>query len=89
MHNVKNRAVIALRKAADFGRKTASKAPADGTALTLAGWSAMGPGGGTSPGAAIAGGLDNGPTEMGLVFVAVAVLIGLLLVWTYIKRSAK
>lgn len=46
-------------------------------------------GGGTSPGAAIAAGLTDGPSEMGLVFAGVAVLIGLLLVWSYIRRSAK
>lgn len=43
----------------------------------------------STPGSAIAAGLADGESEMGLVFAAVAVLIGLLLVWSYIKRSAR
>ncbi|MEN4903342.1 hypothetical protein [Luteimonas sp. TWI1437] len=40
-------------------------------------------------GAAVAGELSSGKSEMGLVFAAVAVLLGALLVWSYIKRSAR
>lgn len=43
----------------------------------------------SSPGSAIAAELAGGKTDMGLVFAAVAVLIGILLVWSYVRRSAK
>lgn len=45
-------------------------------------------GGGSSPGAAIAGELSGGEADMILIFSAVAVFIGLLLVWAYTKRAA-
>jgi hypothetical protein len=43
----------------------------------------------TSPGQAIASELSGGKADMGQVFAAVAILIGILLVWAYVKRSAK
>lgn len=45
--------------------------------------------GGSTPGAAIAGELSGGAADMGVIFAAVAVLIGLLLLWAYTKRAAK
>ncbi|MEQ1511614.1 MAG: hypothetical protein ABL934_02920 [Lysobacteraceae bacterium] len=41
----------------------------------------------SSPGAAIAAGLASGPAELGLIFIAVAAMIGLLLVWRYSKKA--
>ena len=43
----------------------------------------------STPGAAIASELSGGEADMGLVFAACAVLIGVLLVWAYVRRSAK
>ena len=43
----------------------------------------------TTPGGAIAADLSGGEADMGLVFAAVAVLIGVLLVWSYVRRSAR
>lgn len=39
-----------------------------------------------SPGAAIAGELSGGKTDMGLVIAACAILIGVAIVWACIKR---
>lgn len=66
-------------------RSFASKAVA-GTAALVAAPFAMA---GTTPGGAIAAELSGGEADMGLVFAAVAVLIGVLLVWSYVRRSAK
>lgn len=41
----------------------------------------------TSPGAAIAGELSDGKTEVMLVIAAVAVILGVLVLWSYIKRA--
>lgn len=46
-------------------------------------------GGGSTPGAVIAGELAGGGADMGLIFAACAVLIGLLLLWAYSKRAAR
>lgn len=43
----------------------------------------------TTPGAAIAGEMSGGKADMGLVIAACAVLLGVLLVWAYTRRSAK
>lgn len=45
--------------------------------------------GGSTPGAAIAGELAGGGADMGLIFGACAILIGLLLLWAYSKRAAR
>ncbi|UNK44016.1 hypothetical protein MNO14_08205 [Luteimonas sp. S4-F44] len=39
--------------------------------------------------AAVAAEVSGGKAEMGQIFAAVAILIGALLVWTYIKKSAR
>ena len=65
-----------------------AKAGALGTALVASAGSAMASGG-SSPGAAIAAELGDGPAEMGLVFAGIAVLLGLLVVWLYTRRAAK
>lgn len=41
----------------------------------------------TSPGAAISGELAGGKTEVMLVIAAVAVILGVLILWAYIKRA--
>lgn len=58
-----------------------------GTAMVVS--SAALAGGGSTPGAAIAGELAGGGADMGLVFAAIAVLLGLLLLWSLTKRAAK
>lgn len=44
-------------------------------------------GGGGTPGSIIAGTLSGGTTDLNLVFAAVGLLIGALIVWAYIKRA--
>lgn len=88
MNEKKNALVSIASKARNAAQTAYGKAAGVGTGLMVMAGSAMA-GGGTSPGSAIAAGLDDGPSEMGLVFAGVAVLIGLLLLWTYVKRSAK
>lgn len=71
------------RASAGF-RDIGTKVAAGATALLASGAALA-----QDQGAAIAGELAGGKAEMGLVFAAVAVLIGALLVWAYIKRSAR
>lgn len=73
-------------KARNMAGSAYTRAAGVGTGLMVAAGSAMA---GSSPGQAIAGELSDGATQMGLVFSAVAILIGLLLVWSYIRRSAR
>ncbi|WP_313443520.1 hypothetical protein [Stenotrophomonas sp.] len=68
------------------GRSAIGKFTA-GSAALMASGAALASGG--SPGAAVAAELASGKSEMGLIFAAVAVLIGLLVVWMYTKRAAK
>lgn len=68
---------------------TKAKAAAIGSTAMVAAGSAMAGGGGTSPGSAIASALSDAPTELGLVFAAVAVAIGLILVFALVKRAAR
>lgn len=71
-------------RAATAFRNTAGKVAAGVTGLTASGFAMA-----QDQGAAIAAELSGGKSEMGLVFAAVAILIGALLVWSYIKRSAR
>lgn len=75
-------------KVVAFGRSMKAKAVA-GTSMALVGGSALASGGGTSPGSAIANALSDAPTELGLVFAAVAVALGLILVFSLVKRAAR
>lgn len=75
--------------ASNFGRSVQAKAAGVGTGLALVGGSAMAGGGGTSPGSAIASALSDAPSELGLVFAAVAVALGLILVFSLVKRAAR
>ncbi|WP_448133686.1 hypothetical protein [Stenotrophomonas rhizophila] len=44
--------------------------------------------GASSPGAAIAGEVSGGKADMGLVIGAIAILIGIIVVWSFTKRAA-
>lgn len=44
--------------------------------------------GSSSPGAAIAGEVSGGKADMGLVIGAIAILIGIIVVWSFTKRAA-
>ncbi|WP_416640636.1 hypothetical protein [Xanthomonas arboricola] len=67
-----------------FASSTAAKVSAGATSLVASG-AALASGSG-SPGASIAGELSGGKTDMGLVITACAILIGVVIVWAYIKR---
>lgn len=67
-----------------FVSSTAGKVTAGASTLVASG-AAFASGSG-SPGAAIAGELSGGKTDMGLVIAACAILIGVAIVWAYIKR---
>lgn len=87
MHK-KNALAVASGKVANIARGAYAKAAGVGTGLMVAAGSALAGGGGTSPGAAIAGEVSGGSAEMGLVFAGIAVLIGLLVVWAFTRRAA-
>lgn len=84
-NTVQSRALAARDSLRSFARSTAAKASAAGTALMVGAGSAMASA--TGPGDAIAGQLADGPSQLGIVFGAVAVLIGLLILWAYMKRA--
>ena len=86
MRKSNNALAVIASKTAHAARSGVAKAAAAGTALMASAGSALAQ---SSPGAAIAAGLSDGPSEMGLVFAGVAVLIGLLLLWVFIRRAAK
>ena len=65
-------------------KRRASMVGASGMALLASGQSFAQ----TSPGAAIAGEMSGGKAEIGLVILASAVLIGLLLVWRHVRKAA-
>lgn len=74
----------ALRR---FTSSTIAKVLA-GSAAVMASGAALASGGG-SPGSAIVGELAGGKADMTLIFGAIAIFIGLLVVWAYTKRAAK
>jgi len=76
--------VNALRK---FGRTAIGKVTAGSAALMASGAALAS--GSASPGAAIVGELSGGKADMTLIFGAIAIFIGLLVVWAYTKRAAK
>lgn len=67
-------------------RSTAAKV---GTGITTMGASALAlaSGGTGSPGAAIAGELATGKDDVMLVIAAVAIILGALILWAYVKRA--
>jgi hypothetical protein len=70
-----------------LARSIPAKITAGGTAL-VASAAAMASGGGDSPGAAMAGELASGKTDVGLVVAAVAVILGFIILWRYTKKVA-
>lgn len=68
-----------------FAATTGAKVSAGATALMASG-AALASGGG-SPGSAIAGELSSGKSEVNLVIAAVAVILGVIILWGYIKRA--
>lgn len=73
-----------LTRASNAVRSTGGKLAAGGTALIASGASFAQA---TSPGAAIAAELSGGKAEVMLVVAAAAVIIGLLVLWAYVKRA--
>lgn len=65
-------------------RSTAARVGAAGTALVASG-AAMAQA--TTPGGAISAELASGKSEVMLVIAAAAVIIGVLVLWTYVKRA--
>lgn len=68
-----------------FGSSAAGKFGAGASALMASG-AAFASGSG-SPGSAIAGELASGKSEVNLVIAAVAVILGVIILWGYIKRA--
>jgi len=58
-----------------------------GAAALMASGAALASGGGTSPGSAIAAELSTGKNDVLLVVGAVAIILGVLVLWRYIKRA--
>ncbi|MBD8634471.1 hypothetical protein [Stenotrophomonas sp. CFBP 13725] len=76
-----------INTARRVGASTAAKV-GTGLSAVMASGAAFASGSG-SPGSAIAGELAGGKAEIGLVVAACAVLIGLILLWSYTRRAAK
>lgn len=68
-----------------FGSSVAGKFSAGASTLMASG-AAFASGSG-SPGSAIAGELASGKSEVNLVIAAVAVILGVIILWGYIKRA--
>ncbi len=73
------------RKALDTVKGLPAKFGAGATALMASGVALAG--GGGSPGSAIAGELSTGKSEIMLIIGAVAILLAVLIVWSYVKRA--
>lgn len=72
-------------KVVEFGKSVGAKV-AGGAGALVASAGAMAQAA-SSPGAAISGELAAGKTEVMLVIAAVAVILGVLILWAYIKRA--
>jgi len=70
-------------QARDAVRGVFGKVAAGGTALLASGAALAS----ATPGSAIAGELSGGKTDLMLVIAAAAVLIGVLILWAYMKRA--
>lgn len=70
-----------------FGASTVAKIGVGTTALVASGAALAS--GSTSPGAAIAAEVAKGNADMALIIGAIAILLGILVVWAYTKRAAK
>ncbi|HEL5042540.1 hypothetical protein ACS0OQ_11150 [Stenotrophomonas riyadhensis] len=76
-----------MNAARRFGASTVAKIGAGTTALVASGAALAS--GSTSPGAAIAAEVAKGNADMALIIGAIAILLGILVVWAYTKRAAK
>lgn len=74
--------IVKLKNAAT---SMAGKVTAGATALVASGAALAS--GGSSPGAAISGELAGGKQDVMLIIGAVAVILGALIVWGYVKRA--
>lgn len=72
------------RKGFEVAREGWGKVAAGGTAMLASG---MAMAQSTTPGAAIAGELSGGKDDVMLIIGAVAVILGALIVWGYVKRA--
>lgn len=79
---------IKLHTARKWASSTAAKIGTGATGLMASGF-ALASGGSGSPGAAIAGELSGGKADQQLVIGACAILLGVVLVWAYVRRAAK
>ncbi|EKT4067072.1 hypothetical protein K7430_02105 [Stenotrophomonas maltophilia] len=70
-----------------FCASTVAKIGVATTALVASGAALAG--GSTSPGAAIAAEVAKGNADMAIVIGAIALLLGILVVWAFTKRAAK
>lgn len=70
-----------------FGASTFTKIGAGAGALFASGAALAS--GSTSPGAAIAAEVAKGNADMAIVIGAIALLLGILVVWAFTKRAAK
>ncbi len=66
---------------------TKSTAAKVGTGLASFGAAGLAAAQSTSPGAAIAGELASGKADQMLIIGAVAIMLGVLIVWAYVKRA--
>lgn len=74
-----------MNKLRRFGASSWGKASGAVTGL-MASTAAFASGSG-SPGAAISGELAGGKSEINLVIAAIAVILGVIILWKYIKRA--
>jgi hypothetical protein len=86
MDKLNTRAALVANKARRGFRSAYAKAAAGGTALLASGMALAG-GGATSPGAAIAAELGSGQTDVMSVVLILAGIVGLLILWAYVKRA--
>ncbi|HHA2400480.1 TPA: hypothetical protein ACOENO_000461 [Stenotrophomonas maltophilia] len=77
-----------MNAARRFAASTVAKIGVGTTALVASG-AALASGGGTSPGAAIAAEVSKGNADMAIVIGAIALLLGILVVWAFTKRAAR
>ena len=70
-----------------IGASTSAKLSA-GFATLMASGAALASGA-SSPGAAIATEVGGGKGDMNLVIAAIAILLGVLVVWAYVRRAAR
>jgi hypothetical protein len=72
-----------MQQAKRFGAKVAAPVAGVGTALASAAAMAQS----TSAGGAIAGELSTGKSEVLLVVGAVAIILGVIILWRYVKKA--